>query len=196
MKTRSTKHHSIQILFIVGLIWGFCVSSGLGGKFEDYVRNDVVEKWIGTPYDFYGCPKDPQNGGIACGHFVGRVMEEVGMPYSSIKMGQQPAENIIKNLCSPETISRFSDVPYSKFKEAVISNGEGMYIVGLDCHVGFLHVHKRDVSFIHSGPSAGVVAESPPTSSLLTQSRYRVIGRLDKAYLKTLPSEMPYVYGR
>ena len=64
--------------------------------------------------------------------------------------------------------------------------GEGLYIVGLDYHVGFISVESSGIYFVHSSyqqPQA-VIREIASESRILNDSKYRVIGKLnDKKFL-------------
>jgi hypothetical protein len=148
----------------------------LEGAFVDA----VLPRWDGTPWSFSGTSTTPRTGSIACGYFVSTTLEEAGLHVERRKLAQQPAEDILRTLAPPDTIARFSDVPIEKFEAAVAARGEGLYVVGLDNHVGFLIVRGGEVFFHHSsyvGPGA-VVRERAAASSPLAQSRYRVIGKL------------------
>ena len=59
--------------------------------------------------------------------------------------------------------------------------GNGLYIVGLDCHVGFIYVKDNDIKFVHSNyyrPATGVMSEDFETNNPLNASKYRVLGKL------------------
>lgn len=147
---------------------------------ESALVDAVLPRWDGTPWSFSGTSATPRTGSIACGYFVSTTLEEAGLRVERRRLAQQPAEDIIETLAPPEAIARFSDVPVEKFEAAVAARGDGLYVVGLDIHVGFLVVRGGEVLFHHSsyvGPTA-VVREQARASSPLVQSRYRVIGKL------------------
>jgi hypothetical protein len=103
-------------------------------------------------------------------------------------MARRPSEAIIRSLVSERYIRRFSDAPIERFVAAVRRMGPGLYLVGLDNHVGFLVVERDAASFVHSTylrPTC-VTAEPASTSPALVASRYRVVGRLsaDPALLR------------
>ncbi len=57
----------------------------------------------------------------------------------------------------------------------------GLYLVGLDNHTGFIYVNNKEVRFIHADyyePEKGVVSEKLGAESPITDSAYRVIGKL------------------
>lgn len=140
----------------------------------------VLPRWNGTPWSFSGTSTTPGTGSIACGYFVSTTLEEAGLHVERRRLAQQAAEDIILTLALPEAITRFSDAPVERFTAAVAAKGEGLYVVGLDNHVGFLIVRSGEVLFHHSsyvGPVT-VVRERATESPPLVQSRYRVIGKL------------------
>lgn len=147
---------------------------------EDVLIDVVLPRWDGTPWSFSGTSTTPRMGSIACGYFVTTTLEEAGLRVERRRLAQQAAEDIIRTLAPPEAIQRFSDVPVEKFVAAVAARGEGLYVVGLDNHVGFLIARSGEVLFHHSSyvGSTAVVREEAAASSPLAASRYRVIGKL------------------
>ena len=73
---------------------------------------------------------------------------------------------------------RFSNVPIASFNNEVQNLGDGIYIVGLDSHVGFLYVLKGKYRFVHSHGYLFVLSEIPSLSPILRMSKYRVVGKL------------------
>jgi hypothetical protein len=58
--------------------------------------------------------------------------------------------------------------------------GEGLYVVGLDYHVGFIFVKGKEVFFLHSTyvfPSC-VIKEKASESIVLESTCYRIVGKL------------------
>ena len=61
------------------------------------------------------------------------------------------------------------------------AGSDGLYLVGLDCHVGFICVKNNDITFVHSNyyqKEIGVMAERLNTKNPLRDSKYRIIGKL------------------
>ena len=147
---------------------------------EGVLINVVLPRWNGTPWSFSGTSTTPGTGTIACGYFVSTTLEEAGLRVERRRLAQQAAEDIILTLAPPGAVSRFSDVPVEKFGAAVAAKGDGLYVVGLDNHVGFLIVRSGEVLFHHSSyvGSTAVVREKAVESPPLVQSRYRVVGKL------------------
>lgn len=153
--------------------------------------------WYGTPWTFYGHTETPQRNSIACGYFVTTTLRDSGLQLKRVLLAQQASEVIIRNLTTEAHIQRYRGVEQQDFVRRVRKLGEGLYVVGLDNHVGFLRV-KPDgsVSFIHSSYvwRAGVVQEPAQTSVALV-SQYRVVGKIsaDDALLKAWLLQRPLV---
>ena len=61
------------------------------------------------------------------------------------------------------------------------NKGDGLYIVGLDQHVGFISKQKNELRFRHANyyqPEVGVMDEPLVGWNPLNHSKYRVIGKI------------------
>ena len=144
---------------------------------NEVLARKVFPAWYGTPWSFNGNALYPLQGTIACGSFVENVLKNIGFAIDS-RLSAQPSEYIIKNVCENKKIERFSNVPIGSFNDTVQNSGEGIYIVGLDSHVGFLYILKGKYRFVHSHGYLFVLSEIPSLSPILRLSKYRVIGKL------------------
>ena len=79
-----------------------------------------------------------------------------------------------------QSIKRFSDVPIQNFLADIRKWGKGLYIVGLDVHVGFVLFDDTGIRFIHSSymNPVCVIQEKAEESVILAGSHYRVLGKL------------------
>ncbi|NBR15093.1 MAG: hypothetical protein EBU01_11025 [Crocinitomicaceae bacterium] len=144
------------------------------------ITNDIFNQWYGTKWDFNGTTRTPQKGEIACGYFVTTVLVDVGFKIPRIKWAQSASEVFIKKL-APNNLKRFTDRPLSEVKKYLFAAGNGLYLVGLDNHVGFVLVDGKSISFIHSNyyfPEVGVMKEDISTKNPLKDSHYRIFGKL------------------
>lgn len=140
----------------------------------------IISKWYGTAWDFNGTTRTPGRGEIACGYFVTTVLCDAGFRLQREKLAQQPSEVIIKSLTTEKYIKRFSNTPIEEFISAIKQWGHGFYLVGLDIHVGFVIYNAGGIFFIHSSymEPREVVKELARESTILSSSRYRVLGKL------------------
>lgn len=142
---------------------------------------DLFDAWEGTPWGL-GRPQTetPQRGKINCGTFVGTVLRDAGFRVNHRKLQRQPAELIVKSFAARDDIRRFRNAPMSSFLDDVQAMGPGIYIIGLDYHVGFLVVEDaRPVRFVHAGLyPMRVVDELAEGAREITESRYRIVGKV------------------
>jgi len=129
----------------------------------------------------------PGSGEIACGYFVATVLRDAGVRLDRVSLAQQPSELMIRSLVAEENIYRYSDLSGRAFLERLHRLPSGVYILGLDKHVGLLVLSESAPVFIHSSylRPYGVVREQAATSRALMRSRYRVLGNLtgDSSFL-------------
>lgn len=148
------------------------------------LADDILPAWNGTPWSYSGTAEAPGHRPIACGYFVSTTLEHAGLAVERRRLAQQAAEHIITTLVPEERIARFRRAPLDAFVAAVARGGDGIYLVGLDTHVGFLVVDEGDVFFHHASSTSGaVVRERALVSGPLARSSYRVVGKLAGAPL-------------
>jgi hypothetical protein len=151
-------------------------------SFVRSIYDEIFPYWYGTKWDFYGATEAPGEGKIACGYFVSTVLRDLGVKVERTRLAQQASENIILSLTTNDHTKRFRQVPVNNFVDAVRNWGTGLYVVGLDIHVGFILNVDGDIYFIHSSyvDPYCVVKERGLESRILTASRYRVLGKLSE----------------
>lgn len=149
------------------------------GELVDSVSK-LTHHWLGTRWAL-GSPQTtlPQVGKVNCGTFVGRVLHDVGFNVEVRKLQRQPSQLIIKSFVGNDRMRKFSNKPMKKFLASVREMGPGLFIIGLDFHVGFLLQTKEDVRFIHASfETKTVVNEDAATAMPITTSKYKVVGKI------------------
>ncbi|MBK8227148.1 MAG: hypothetical protein IPK70_08220 [Flavobacteriales bacterium] len=145
----------------------------------DRITLDILPAWHGTKWDFNGTTRTPRQGTIACGYFVNTVLQDAGFRLPRIKWSQMAAEPITVKTC--HVIKRFRNRPVGEVEAWLRSQGDGLYKIGLDNHVGFIVVRDGQARFIHSNyyqREVGVMSEPLEGNNPLAHSRYRIVGRL------------------
>ncbi|MBU1201425.1 MAG: hypothetical protein KJ583_06185 [Nanoarchaeota archaeon] len=164
---------------------------------EETLLQEIFPTWIGTEWNFYGATTNPLEGSIACGYFVSTTLEDVGLNLNSVRLAQHPSENIIKYLSGNEYIRlsnhQSMEKANKKLEEKFKDKADGLYVIGLDCHTGFLYKKGDHIDFIHStyiNPWS-VTWEDGYTSTPIVTSGYKVIGKLftDKLVEKWIEKE-------
>jgi len=145
----------------------------------DRITLDILPAWYGTPWDFNGTTRTPGKGTIACGYFVNTVLQDAGFRLPRIKWSQMAAEPITVKLS--HKIKRFRDRPVSEVSTYIRAQGDGLYKVGLDNHVGFIVSRNGVLRFVHSNyyqREVGVMSEALEGENPLAHSRYRIVGSI------------------
>ena len=140
---------------------------------------DLLPAWVGTPWAMNGTTEVPRQGAVACGYFVSTVLRDAGLPVERVKLAQQGAEDIIRTLTDESTIRRYHGAAVSEV--LADHTDDGVYVVGLDWHVGLLVVVDRVPTFCHASRSQDrrVLCEDAETARSL-RSRYTVVGALSQ----------------
>jgi hypothetical protein len=147
---------------------------------------ELINAWKGTRWSYSGTTQVPKTGKIACGYFVSTVLQHAGFKVDRVDLARQPSEQIIRSVIPDPEIDRFYGASRDEVVRHVEKQGLGVYVVGLDTHIGFLVNEKgKKVNFCHStrrNKKAGVVCEVARTSESL-KSRYTVLGKLGEPQL-------------
>jgi cell wall-associated NlpC family hydrolase len=143
---------------------------------------ELMRCWLGTPWDFNGTAKEPGAEKIACGYFVSTVLEGACFDIQRISLAQQASQNILRTFL-PENELQVRGSAYKMYRAEISRNRPGIYIVGLDTHVGFIVVPENrgsDFRFLHASGSQPwcVVDENADQALVLQKSKYRVHGNL------------------
>jgi len=149
-------------------------------RLEGDLCDGIFPAWYGTTWAFSGISKVPGEGEVACGYFVSNCLLHMGFRVQRIKLAQQVSQKIINTMTSGKK-SISAGWKMDRVLKGLDKTGDGVYIVGLDTHVGFV-IKKGDVvRFVHSNyyrSNRMVVCEEAVGSNPLNDSNYRVFGKL------------------
>lgn len=166
----------------------------------DFIDAVAFPAWSGTPWNFYGTSTRPKEGTIACGYFVSTVLEHAGFQVERVRMAQQASAYIVS------TMARGTHVEWLRYLQPaeVISRvrerfGDGLYVVGMDYHVGFLRLDGERASFCHSSflEPAAVTCEDPLTAGGFASNLYVVGDALNDGAIddwlrgRAIPTQTP-----
>ena len=149
-------------------------------RFVSIIVDSIFPYWYGTSWDFNGTTQAPGKGSIACGYFVSTILSDAGIPLNRVKLGQSASQVFIKTFANKKGTKIFSDKPLDSTLNFIKSKGIGLFIIGLDFHVGFIYNDGKNIWFIHSkwsNPKA-VVKENAAESGILYYSKYRIVGKI------------------
>ena len=141
---------------------------------------EMMRCWVGTPYDFNGTAEKPGGGKIACGYYVSTVIRDAGFRVDRYKLAQQPSQNILRTFLSGDACLLKVGQNYQQYADWVEGLEPGVYLIGLDTHVGFIVVRPDGMHFFHSSAAklVGVVEEGRDSAWALRKSNWRMLGHL------------------
>ncbi len=165
------------------------------------ILNKLIPFWYGTPWDFNGYTEKPGTGSVACGYFVSTTLKHAGFRLNRFKMAQQAGYHEALTL-EPDSaliiIDNQPDLDLSTISRKLLNElNDGLYFIGLSCHVGYLYVNNGDLYFLHSNYIDGkVMIENAAYSNAFRSSIYVVAdithnNRLIKQWI--LGEEIPVV---
>ena len=158
------------------------VISSARRELEKHLRTRIFPAWYGTDWDFNGVSTVPGEGKIACGYFVSTCLTHVGFDVSRIRLAQQPSQRIIETFMAKDRRTILAGgKPMADIRAYLKAQGDGIHIVGLDSHVGFVSVEGDEMIFVHSSyfePDSFVKAEKIDSHNPLSESKYRVFGKI------------------
>jgi hypothetical protein len=149
------------------------------------LTDSIFPHWYGTVWDYNGVTQQPQTGQIACGYFVTTTLKHAGFKLQRKVLAQQAAMHIINSLCEKESIHIIGGNDFKQLCAYMHQCKDGLYIIGLDNHVGFLQVKGTEVFAIHASgiPSLNVIKERLEDAKIIQKSKLFVIGNLTENVL-------------
>lgn len=156
--------------------------------FVKNISEKIFPYWYGTKWDFNGTTQMPQQGSIACGYFVTTTLQHMGVKINRVKMAQCASEEMIRSLTSKKNIYHLSGLTLIEFEAKLKKTGNGLYIIGLDNHTGYVLISESGNFFIHASGwfPFKVVKDKLSEANVIGRSKYRVVGKIsdDETFLK------------
>ena len=131
---------------------------------EKAVTEQLIVRWLGTPWAYHGVATSPGDEPIACGYFVAQILQDAGVRLQSRRQFGMAAALDIQRSLTPETrhMQRIFSVPATELRERIAQRGDGLYLIGLDIHVGFVLVKGDDVRLLHASYTGDAVVTDEP----------------------------------
>ncbi len=147
----------------------------LNSTFEQLLINQLIPYWYGTPWTFEGHTDHPDSSSVACGYFVSTTLKHIGINVNRYKMAQQASLNILKTVAMNE--NKITFYPRTATLETQLHTDleDGIYLVGLDYHVGYLLKNGEEIYFIHStylSPTMVVIEEIEHSKAFYYSNEY------------------------
>jgi hypothetical protein len=106
---------------------------------------------------------------ISCSYFLTAALQNAGLVLAHrARFAQAPAAWIERALLPPGgQIHRYGNLAPEDLERRLVELGDGLYVVGLNIHVGFIVVRNRHARFVHSSYTPpGTVVDEPVVSSM------------------------------
>lgn len=143
---------------------------------ENVIINVLIPHWYKTTWAFEGHTSKPGKGEIACGYFISTVLRDAGFNLNRYTLAKQYSSEIVKSLHINKKFKHITNLEVPNFVDSLkLSIKSGLYVVGLDCHVGFLLLRKSKVYLLHSSyiyPSEVIIEHALESPALKGNDNY------------------------
>jgi hypothetical protein len=132
------------------------------------IVDEIAPAWMGTPWGLgsNSTARRPHEPGktVGCGYFVAGVLENAGLRLDTrVRFAQAAALRIQRSLAPrAEDLHRFGSITPKELRRRVAALGDGLYVIGLNIHVGFVVVQGADVRFVHASYTGPQVVTDEP----------------------------------
>lgn len=108
------------------------------------------------------------------------MLRHAGFRFDVWKFNRQTATHGIRSLAPRRSIRYFRKRPVGDLLAAVRRMGPGLYIIGLDFHIGFLRHHGAGkIRFIHASYVTRKVMDEPAATAIpIVTSKIVVVGKV------------------
>lgn len=150
----------------------------------------VMPLWLGTPWHYYGTAQKPHEKAVACGYFVTHMLRAIGFSFPEnflytardgevmriFEYAKLSAKKMALFVTSPALLVEHADQTPATMLPKLRRMGAGIYILGLDDHVGMVLFDGKRAYFWHS--SDWVKREALSSSADVKGSRVHVLGKI------------------
>ncbi len=143
------------------------------------IVDDLFPAWLGTRWSFHGTATRPHaQEGIACGYFVATVLQAAGLRLVDRGRFGRATARAIQTALVPAAHAhhRILSVPPFELERRLRALGDGLYVIGLDVHVGFVVVRGPAVRFVHASYTGAQEVTDEPLNGAVAIDRSRKAG--------------------
>lgn len=144
------------------------------------LTDSIFPGWYETTWDFNGVSQEPLTGPIACGYFVTTTLKQSKFDIDRIFLAQQASSVLIRKMCDKDRIKVVTNGQLDKMITYLQAQPDGIYILGLDNHVGYVVKKGKTLDMVHSSywPQVKVVRETMAESAIVKESKYYMVGNV------------------
>jgi hypothetical protein len=123
-----------------------------GNYLFDNLLNKIIPYWYKMPWDLSGYSNIPQEGTVGCSYFISNTLLACGFNLNRYRLAQTDPIAGSRSLTFTDSLVKYRNGGSMEdlSKKILKNHPEGLYIIGLDIHVGYLLIYKSKLYFIHS----------------------------------------------
>lgn len=139
-----------------------------------FLADSVFPAWMGTRWAMgkrANATRPHQPGrAVSCSTFVAAALGDGGVRLAKRSaFGQAAAIDIQRSLIGDEeTVHRFVGISSDDLAAEMVALGDGIYLIGLRKHVGFVHVGQGRATLVHAGASGSGTVQREPLADALS----------------------------
>jgi len=145
------------------------------------ITDTIFPAWMGTPWGLgpSSTAIRPHQAGkvVGCSYFVTGVLMNAGLRLGSRARFAQAPSVLMQQALTPDrrALHRFPGMSFDVLTRRLLALGDGVYIVGLNIHTGFLIIKDGTVRVVHASytPPNEVVDEALGESQVIAYSWQR-----------------------
>lgn len=143
--------------------------------FSQVLVDSILPYWYKTEWTFEGHTDVPREGSVACGYLVSTSLKHMGLKLNRYKMAQQASKLEVESIAIAPSNVIFKHKPSL---QSLAQLDVGLYIIGLDNHVGFFLRKPQKTLFIHSDYVSGQVTREEIQTSKAFRSEVYYLGKI------------------
>jgi len=142
------------------------------GVVTSAITDTIFPAWMGTPWGLgrNSTATRPHQEGmvVGCSYFVTSVLQNAGLKLSNrYTFAQAPALHIQRSLAPARSdLHRFLSISPERLEEKLLKLSDGLYVIGLVNHVGFVVIRDGEVRIVH----ASFTGDQDVTDELLAEA--------------------------
>ncbi|MCB9560832.1 MAG: hypothetical protein H6708_10535 [Kofleriaceae bacterium] len=146
------------------------------------IDQDLFPPWLGTPWGLgrNSTSTRPHQPGmtVGCSYFVTSILGNAGFRLDDrYRFAQAPALDIQRSLArGSHAIARFLSIPADQLARRIAALGDGLYLIGLSNHVGWVVVDGDRVRLVHASYTGGRVVSDEPLAGAVAIDASRKAG--------------------
>jgi hypothetical protein len=123
-----------------------------GNFLFENLLNQIIPFWYGMPWDLSGYSNVPQKGTVGCSYFVSNTLVACGFNLNRYRLAQTDPIAGSQSLSFNDSVIHFTNEgDMEKLSKTILGHfRDGLYLIGLDIHVGYLLIYGSNLYFIHS----------------------------------------------